>query len=321
MCLSRCQQCWSQGDDITGTCTECKRIFCENCYREHKNKFPKHKYVYRDDIKHRDDIKRGIHGFEYHTTIVPTIGEMGQYSIYNTRFIDMKSVEGMVVILMVKNLQNHILVYNPVTGDNIKLPYHLPMTLDRHKSQITIIDENTVAITAPCTRHIHIVNFRSDILRKINCSTEMTGAIAFIDKTLYVACTGQIRKINLQGKEILSIDVPGIQFLHPVGQTKLYCVRSYPDKHISYLDITNDEEYQLSEFPYHLGRFTSDDCGTIYFISSNSVRKAQHDGTDCSVILTDKMEPTNAKRICFDISNNLLLVQGEDRYVSILKKV
>ena len=96
----------------------------------------------------------------------------------------------------------------------------------------------------------------------------ITGAIAFIESNLYIACVGHILTMNLQGESRGSVSLPDVQFLHPVGQTKMYCISL---NNISYLDIPQMEQHQLSEFPFHPDCLTSDDCGNIYFIIKGAV--------------------------------------------------
>ncbi|CAC5356902.1 unnamed protein product [Mytilus coruscus] len=306
---NKCQLCGFQGLDMTGVCTKCKRILCDDCIREHTKKFPDHEYVFRDAI---------TRGLEYHGEIFIESRTVDLFELVDTRVIDMKSVKGMVVMI-IKIVLNFILrVYSAEEGQQYVMHYQLTMELDEHKSQIDIIDDNTVAITAPCKSHIYVVNFKTGMITTIKCTTDMTGAIAFIESNLYVACIGHILTMNLQGENRVSVSVPDIQFLHPGGQNKMYCVNS---NNILYLDITNMEEHQLSEFPFPPECLTSDGCGNIYFISKKAVWKAAHDGTDYKVVLTQERVFYNPKRIFFDISNNLLLVQINDRKINIYRKV
>ncbi|CAG2219509.1 unnamed protein product [Mytilus edulis] len=194
----------------------------------------------------------------------------------------------------------------------------LKMELDEYKSQIAVIDDNIVAITVPCKSRIDIVNFMTNVITTIKCTANMTGAIAFIHSNLYIACVGHILTMNLQGECLGSVSLPDIRFLHPVGQNKMYCVSFYK---ISYLDIPQMGQHQLSEFPFHPVCLTSDDCGNIYFILNGAVWKAAHDGTDYKVVLTQDQILKSKKRIFFDISNNLLLVQTSNTLIKIYRKV
>ncbi|CAC5399895.1 unnamed protein product [Mytilus coruscus] len=202
-------------------------------------KFPDHVYMFRDNI---------TRGLEFHGKILFAHEEFISILFGPPRVIDMKSVKGLVVIIMTIKRNCCLRVYSAVKGTQVEWQNHLTMELDEHKSQIAIIDENTVAITVPCRDYIHIVNLKVNKITRINCTTYMTGAIAFINKIIYVAFIGHIQTMNLEGENRVSISLPDIQFLHPVGQNKMYCVRS---NNISYLDMTNMEEHQLSEFLFH----------------------------------------------------------------------
>lgn len=311
MFYSRCQQCDSHCSDLMRyVCTKCKRIFCQECMRGHTKQFPDHEYVFRDNISR---------GLEYRGEISIDYGKFVLFELGGARVIDMKCVKGMVVIIMFLYNFCFLQVYSAVTGKQCGQQNQLKLDLDKEKSQIAIIDENTVAVTAPCRSRIHIVNVMTNIITTIDCMTDMTGAIAFIDSRLYVACNETIWTMTLQGENRVSIGLPDIQFLHPVGQNKMYCISRNPQKNISYLDMTNMKEHQLPQFPFHPVSLTTDDFGNIYFISHNVVLKAAHNGTDYKVILSQDCFSWTPKQLCFDISNNLLLVQIYYNLVSIYR--
>ncbi|VDI15692.1 Hypothetical predicted protein [Mytilus galloprovincialis] len=310
---NRCQQCDTQGCDIIGICTECKPTFCDDCIRKHKKKFTDHKFVFRLDI---------ARGLVYHGSIfIQDEGSSISYFL-DSVIIDIKSVKGMVVIIMKLKLRFCLRVYTAPRTTPMNPRYEmfnqLTMVLDAHKSQIAVIDDNTVAITVPCTSRIDIVNFMTNMITTIKCTTNMTGAIAFIHGNLYIACDGHILTMNLQGESLGSVSLPNIQFLHPVGQNKMYCLSRY---NISYLDMNSMQEHKLSELPFHSVSLTSDDCGNIYFILNGVVWKAAHDGTDYKVVLTKKQDLHNTERIFFDISNNLLIVHSSNNLIKIYRKI
>lgn len=306
--LIRCQQCGSQCFDIMlCVCIACKRIFCEACMVEHTKGFPNHIYEFSDIIPRK---------LIYQTTIPIVNEETSSMPVGIMEVIDMKCVKGNVVIITSLWYNDWLRVYSTMKGNQKDSNIQLKIELDKHNSQIAIIDENSVAITVPCKDYIHIVNFKANRIRKINVITNMTGAIAFRDSNLYVGRIENILTMNLQGENRVSVSLPNIQFLHPVGQNKLYCVCR---KTISYLNMTNMEEHKLSEFPFHPVCLTSDDCGNIYFISNGVVWKAAHDGTDYKIVLTKSyISPTS---ICSDISNNLVLVLYSDGNLRIYRKV
>ncbi|CAC5399899.1 TRIM66 [Mytilus coruscus] len=300
---------------MTCICTYCKRFFCDDCIREHRKEFPDHVFVLRENI---------TRGLEYQGEILIDFSEEFDLSKFDVcHVMDMKSVKGMVVIIMYMNRNCFLRVYSALKGTQKELQNQMRIELDQKKSQMTIIDENTVAITVPCKSHIQIVNFKTDMITTINDMTMMTGAIAFIDKNLYVASIRHIRTMNLQGEILANIGLPDIQMLHPLGHTKLYCVSSNPQKHISYIDMTNKEEHHLLEFPFHLKCLTSDELSDIYFISNRTLWKAKHDGEDSIVVLSNLGSNSISFRpetICFDISKKLLLVQTSCTEIKIYRK-
>lgn len=314
MFFSRCQLCDTQDCDITSVCTKCYLAVCDECIKKHIKKFSDHECVFREDI---------ARGLAYHGGILVDKEKFDNFlDLINCVMIDMKSVKGMVVIIMEQTLKCVLLVYTAPKPTSMNPHYEmlnqLKMELDEHKSQIAVIDDNTVAITVPCASRIDIVNFMTNVITTIKCTTNMTGAIAFIDSYLYIACVGHILTMNLQGEYRGSVSLPDVQFLHPVGQAKMYCVSL---NNISYLDIPQMGQHQLSEFPFHPDCLTSDDCGNIYFISKGAVWKAAHDGTDYKVVLTQDQFLDNTSRISFDISSNLLFVQITNTSITIYRKV
>lgn len=300
---------------MTCICTYCKLFLCDDCIREHRKEFPDHVFVFRENI---------TRGFEYQGEILIDCSEeldLSKFDVFHV--MDMKSIKGMVVIIMYMNRNCFLRVYSAVMGTQNEFQNQTRIELDQKKSQMTIIDENTVAITVPCKSHILIVNLKTDLITTINVMTMMTGAIAFIDKNLYVASIRHIRTMNLQGEILANIGLPDIQMLHPLGYTKLYCVSSNPQKHISYIDMTDKEEHTLLEFPFHPECLTSDELGDIYFISNRVLWKAKHDGEESIVVLSNLGGNTNAflpETICFDISKQLLLVQTSCTEIKIYRK-
>lgn len=264
----------------------------------------------------RDNITRGL---EYHGEILVDYSKLVLFKYDHIQVIDMKSIKEMVIVIMSGFNNDDLRVYSVVKGKQIRLQNQFKIGIDKENSQIGIIDENTVAVTAPFISCIHIVDLTSEIITRIACTTRITGAIAVIDKYLFVACSETIVKMNLQGAVIFSLSPhPNIQFLHPVGQA-LYCVNGLQN-FVTHIDMANKNEDRLLDFPFHPVSLTSDDCGNIYFICNNVVWKAAHDGTDPKVVLTKKHNSFNPRRICFDISNNLLLVLANDRKIIIYRK-
>lgn len=309
MCIcSRCQQCGTEASDtITSGCSKCTRIFCDDCVRDHGNTFPDHGLVFRNYIE------RGIEYYgsiEINSTINPE----------DLSVLDMKSVKEMAVIILVGKSESLLRVYGVSNGKQHELR-EFQIELDTQKSQIAIIDDNTVAITVPCSGNIHIVNLNTGLIRRINSTTDMTGAIAFIDNTLYIACIGHIQTMKINGENLVSIIFRDIQSLHPLGMDRLYCVSKNPVKNLSYFDITNNEEHQLSEFPFHPNNLTFDACGNMYFISNKVVWKATYDGKDYKVVLSERKLFFNPKSLCFDISNNLLFVYTTEGEITVYRQL
>lgn len=187
--------------------------------------------------------------------------------------------------------------------------------LDRMNSQIAVFDNDTFAITVPCKSDIHIVNISTNMITTIPVMTNMTGAIACINSKLYVACAGNIWKMN----ELVHINLPNVKLFHSDGEKKIYCVSSNPKKIFSYLDVTNNKDYELPEFPCHPNALTLDGLENIFYICNQVIWQAKEDRTKYKAVISSF--PMNLARLTYDIANSLLYVMYKNTSIKVFKMI
>ncbi|CAG2235703.1 TRIM71 [Mytilus edulis] len=117
--------------------------------------------------------------------------------------------------------------------------------MDKEKSRIACINDCKIAVTVPSNNLIQILAIlASTTLTDFRTpeETKMTGGIACIMDTLYVAFFGAIRLMDLSGQIQRVVNIPSVNILHYVNDDQMLCVHSkdQSDKTVSCLDFTND---------------------------------------------------------------------------------
>lgn len=216
-------------------------------------------------------------------------------------------------ILFTSYKDQKIIIYN------IDGAYNRHILLSCRPRGITMIDNDTVAVSYPSKCYIEILNVATGEVKNTIKIRGRCREISYNERLIYVAIlNGSLQVMDLKGNVIhtLSLSAADIEYIE-CYKDRLYYTS---DNSIYCCDLSGDTIWQIMEQNRSiLSGITTDADGTVYIVScignKNKLTVISSDGTHHTDLETENFEFRKGT-IYFDKEHNILLFSNEHNGVS-----
>ncbi|XP_063420947.1 uncharacterized protein LOC134706168 [Mytilus trossulus] len=157
---------------------------------------------------------------------------------------------------------------------------------------LTLVDTDCIAVTYGLSEYLEIINTKNTSDRKrVNCSSYCLG-ISYQDQKLYVLVKQQgIVVMDLNGTTLNTIDIDVYNVVNITTTIDRIYYTNYNSNTVQCCSMTGQEIWVFSDRSISNPRGLSVDSNQNVFVvgqTSNNLTVIQHDGKDCTVLLTDR---------------------------------